>query len=156
MARMINVSTDVFAAIWARRQPGEATEDAVLRRVLECPPATQSEASVKNEPCPQMNLGPGGVYDKRNDVLFPEGFVAFRTYKGRRFEAIAQRGQWVRTDTGQKYPTLNQLDASISQAPNNVWNGSWRYREKVGSESSIEVLRLRFLGESASENSARA
>lgn len=32
--RSIEISTDVFSRIWALRQPGEDTEDAVLRRVL--------------------------------------------------------------------------------------------------------------------------
>jgi hypothetical protein len=35
--RDIQLSTDVYAAIWAARQPGEHTEDAILRRLLGVP-----------------------------------------------------------------------------------------------------------------------
>jgi hypothetical protein len=34
MIRRIEVSTDVFAAIWASRRPGESTEDEILTRIL--------------------------------------------------------------------------------------------------------------------------
>ena len=32
--RNISVSAEVFAAIWAQRQHGEASEDAILGRIL--------------------------------------------------------------------------------------------------------------------------
>jgi hypothetical protein len=43
--RDIPVSTDVFSAIWAARQPGEHSEDAILRRLLAVP----AEASAPNQ-----------------------------------------------------------------------------------------------------------
>ncbi len=142
MSRMIEISTDVFAAIWARRERGEATEDAILRRILECREETGQDGSV------QSGHRAGGVYDSRNDVLFPEGFVVFRNYKGQRFEAIARGGAWVRVDTGRQYATLNQANTSIVRGPENVWSGTWRYRMDDGTEGSIADLRLRFRGES--------
>ena len=42
--RTIEISTDVFSLIWAARQPGEETEDDILKRVLACGP-TKSVAS---------------------------------------------------------------------------------------------------------------
>ena len=36
MSKNILVTTDVFAAIWAAREQGEDSEDAILRRILEC------------------------------------------------------------------------------------------------------------------------
>ncbi|WDR03098.1 hypothetical protein PSQ19_02530 [Devosia algicola] len=50
MNRTIPVSTEVFAAIWAARKTGEETEDAILRRILQCanpieaPNPTQEQA----------------------------------------------------------------------------------------------------------------
>ena len=135
MSRSITVSTDVFAAIWAKREEGEDTEDAILRRLLGC--ATMEG---RQERQPATN-GSGGVYDSRNDVHFPPGFVTFRTYKRREYQAIAQDGVWLREDTGDLYPTLNQLNSSIAVGMENVWNGNWKYRAEGGSIRSISYLR---------------
>jgi hypothetical protein len=52
--RDIQVSTDVYAAIWAARHPGEHTEDAILRRLL----AVQDEARGSQKPAaPRSALG---------------------------------------------------------------------------------------------------
>lgn len=134
MSRTIAISTDVFAAIWAQRQDGEETEDAILRRILGC----STESAPQREPAP---TGTGGVVDARNGVHFPRGFTAFRTYKHREYEAIAQDGSWLRKDNGQVYPTLNQLNASIAAGAENIWNGNWKYRTGDGSVRSIDSLR---------------
>ena len=133
--RPLNVSTVVFAAIWAKREAGEESEDAILRRLLGCP----------NEGCaPQgderVALG-SGVRDARNGVDFPEGFQIMRRYKGREFSAEARGGFWVRKDNGQQFPTINQLNASIAQGAENVWNGNWKYRASDGALRSIGTLR---------------
>ena len=135
MSRTINVSTDVYAAIWARRKQGQETEDAILRDVLECPAAESGPAAL-----PAAN-GSGGVYDARNDVRFPQGFQAFRTYKRREYEAIAQDGEWLRPDTGKRYPTLNRLNESIAAGNENIWNGNWKYRGGDGTIRPISDLR---------------
>lgn len=134
MSRTISVSTDVFAAIWAQRQNGEESEDAILRRILGRPAEND-----KTDSPPTSR--PGGVYDSRNDVNFPQGFKAFRTYKRREYEAVAQDGNWIRTDTGKRYPNLNQLNSSITVGPENVWNGNWKYRTDDGTIRSIDHLR---------------
>ena len=133
MSRTITLSTAVFAAIWAERRDGEETEDAILRRLLGCGDGVQAaEGHGERE---------GGVHDARNDVHFPEGFEIFRTYKRREFKATARAGVWVREDTGERYPTLNRLNESISSGNENVWNGSWKYRTPDGSFRSIDSLR---------------
>ena len=43
--RDVQASTDVYAAIWAARQPGEHSEDAILRRLL----GVAVEANVPNQ-----------------------------------------------------------------------------------------------------------
>ena len=135
MQRNIGVSTDVFATIWAKRREGENTEDEILRRVLGC---------VGKAPPPENGAAPkleGGVYDSRNGVPFPEGFEVFRTYKRREYSAVARAGFWVRQDDGRRFPTLNQLNASIAAGAENVWNGNWKYRTADGSIRSIGELR---------------
>ena len=132
MSRTITISTDVFAALWAQRQNGEESEDAILRRILGCAKGSSGEPKEPNG---------GGVHDTRNDVYFPRGFSALRTYKRRQYEAIAQDGAWLRKDNGKRYPTLNQLNASIAAGAENIWNGNWKYRADDGSLRSINDLR---------------
>ena len=135
MSRTITVSTDVYAAIWQHRKPGQESENAILRDVLGC---LSPESEVQSSPVEQ---GHGGVHDARNGVHFPRGFVALRTYKRREYEAIAQDGAWLRKDTGEMYPTLNQLNASIAAGNENIWNGNWKYRADDGTVRSINDLR---------------
>ncbi len=134
ISKTISVSTEVFAAIWARRQPGQETEDTILRSVLGCD-ATGSPLP------PSSPVAGGGVHDVRNDVRFPEGFEILRTYKRREYSAMATAGVWVRNDNRQSYATLNQLNASIAAGAENVWNGNWKYRTPNGELRSIGELR---------------
>ena len=135
MDRVIRVSTEVFASIWANRKAGEEAEDTILRRLLGL--GTVTPAADKTEETPQGT----GVYDSRNGVQFTEGFEILRTYKRREFAARASGGLWVRADNGQSYPTLNQLNASITASAENVWNGSWKFRAPDGTLRSIAELR---------------
>lgn len=138
MQRTINISTDVFAAIWANRQDGEETENAVLQRLLGC---GSQRNGAQAEPSEPFNGDGRGVYDTRNDVHFPEGFRVFRTYKRREYAAVARDGYWVREDDGRSFETLNQLNASIAAGAENVWNGNWKYRADDGSIRPISELR---------------
>ena len=135
MNRTISTSTDVFAAIWAQRQDGEETEDAILRRLLGCakeqPQAHDKTAAPAN----------GGFHDTRNNVHFPRGFEIFRTYKRKEYRATAQDGNWLRLDTGDFYASLNQLNASITAGNENVWNGNWKFRGEDGTIKPISALR---------------
>lgn len=136
MSRTIPISTEVFAAIWASRQDGEETEDAILRRVLGCAKASEGDPAAA---LPASDTG--GVYDSRNGVSFPEGFEILRTYKRKEYRAHARNGFWVRADNGSRYPTLNQLNSSIAAGAENVWNGNWKYRAPDGTLCSIGELR---------------
>ena len=54
----IQVSTDVYAALWAARKPGEDNEDAILRRVLAVP-TEASQPSDKPTASPPMRWTSG-------------------------------------------------------------------------------------------------
>ncbi len=133
MSRTITLSTAVFAAIWANRREGEETEDAILRRLLECGDGGHAAGF--------DDTREGGVYDARNGVHFPEGFELFRNYKRKEYKAIARGGMWVREDTAERFPTLNRLNESIASGNENVWNGNWKYRTANGSFRPIATLR---------------
>ena len=139
--REINVSTAVFAAIWANRKGKEESEDEILQRLL----LSQNVLSMVAD---NIKIGENssniadGVHDHRNGVHFPEGMQIFRVYKGRKYSAVAQSGQWLRKDTQQKFSTLNQLNSSIAAGVENVWNGNWRFIEE-GAPQSINLLRRR-------------
>jgi hypothetical protein len=135
MARMISVSTEVFAAIWANRVDGEEGENAILERLLGLAKVGRKTDSGSGSPTG------AGVYDSRNQVQFEEGFEVIRTYKRREFSARASDGSWLRADNGQRYATLNQLNASIAAGAENVWNGNWKYRSPDGTLRSIAELR---------------
>jgi len=136
MMRTIQVSADVYAAIWKRQQPGEASEEAILRRefgigTLPVPPRVT----------PPLHGGETevGVYDRRNGVKFRHGFEVFRVYKGKEYRARAQGGFWYRDDTGERFPTLNQLSNSIG-ASEDAWQG-WLFRDETGHVSKVYGLR---------------
>lgn len=136
--RQISVSTDVFAAIWAKRKGSENDEDAILRRLLGATGQGEDQS-----PLPSASTSPIGYQDLRNGVTFPRGFKIFRNYKGKRYEAIADNGQWNRQDNGAGYQSLNQLNTSIAAGAENVWNGNWRFIDEDGTEKSIGYLRSR-------------
>ena len=132
--RQISISTDVFAAIWKKREGDENDEDAILRRLLGANRAS-------DQPKPQCQVSHVGFYDSRNNVTFAPGFKIFRNYKGKRYEATARNGQLYREDNDSAYQSLNQLNSSIAAGAENVWNGNWRFVDEDGKEKSINVLR---------------
>jgi hypothetical protein len=115
--RTIQVSTDVFAALWAARSDDEQSEDDILRRILKVKPA-------KPAPTIPEATGKTGFNDGRNGLRFPEGFEIFRNYLGQSYRARATGGRWARLDTGDTYPSLNELNQSIGAKFQNAWR-SW-------------------------------
>src|SRR5882672_188454 len=115
--RTIDISTDVFAALWAARRGNEQTEDDILRTLLKLPPKGPI-----TEP-PHAN-GKIGFADPRNGLQFPEGFEVFRNYLGTEYRARATGGKWVRVDSGEAYPSLNALNQSVGAKFQNAWR-SW-------------------------------
>ncbi len=134
--REIRISTDVFAAIWANRQENEETEDEILQRLLVSRKNPTRSEQIKGDSRSKID----GFFDRRNGVHFLQGFRIFRDYKGQTYSAIANSGKWLREDNGREFNSLNQLNGSITEGPENVWNGNWRFSEN-GSTQSIDVLR---------------
>lgn len=132
--RTLNVSTEVFAKIWASRQPGEESEDAILRRILGCAPA-RDQASQLKEP----NLH-DGFYAAKVGVHFVEGFEIFRTYKGKSYKARATGGHWLLLNDNSTHTSLHKLSWAVVQRQENSWL-TWRYRRQTGGDAAIDELR---------------
>jgi hypothetical protein len=132
--RTINVTTEVYAAIWSARQPGEDHETDILARILH----VQSPA----RPAAQTSEAPQkiGFRDSRFDITLPEGFEIFRNYKGTEYRAKAIAGRWVRQDTGASYPTVNQLSLATSGNTENAWR-NWYFTGSDEQRHLIEKLR---------------
>jgi hypothetical protein len=128
--RMIEVSTDVFAALWARRD-GEQSEDEILRTLLKLKPADKPA-----EPPARPKVG---YADPRNGLQFPEGFEVFRNYLGTTYRAHAINGAWVRQDNGEAYASLNALNQSVGAKFQNAWR-SW-YCMKNGKKKLLHDMR---------------
>lgn len=127
--KTIGVSTAVFAAIWARREPGEETEDAILRRILAVDPVSEP-----------ARFGAQGFVDERNGVEFPEGFQIFRTYKGKEYRAEATRGRWFLHNNHAAYSSLHKLSSAVVSGNENSWQ-NWKYLTHDGTEAFIDRLR---------------
>ena len=129
--RQIGISTDVYAAIWAARRPGEDTEDAILRRLLGVP-----ETIVKNENA----TAAVGFRDARFDVTVPEGFEIYRRHKGTEYRARASGGLWRLNGSDKAYASLNQLSRATSGNVENAWR-NWNFIGKDGKSYKVEGLR---------------
>jgi hypothetical protein len=141
--RTIVISTDVFAALWARRQPDEDGENAVLERLLGLPkgPPIDAQALVFNDRGRARNAGAdgqGGIYNHWFDVHFPAGFEVFRNYKGREYRAMVRDGRWVMD--GRNFPSLFSLSMAIIDSRENPWM-HWKYRNAKGQADFISALR---------------
>ena len=130
--RNIQVSTDVFQAIWAARRRGEETEDCILRRLLRLDPREQSET--------ENVTRKKGFTDARFGVLFPEGFEAFRTYLGQEYRAQVRDGGWHVNGRRIEATTINELSAAIGTKTENGWV-NWNFRTPSGQILKIAALR---------------
>ena len=83
--RPIMISTDVLAALWTRRKPGEESENDILARLLGLPrqPPVPDAALIVRERGPRPPHADGGIFNTNFRVKFPQGFEIFRTYKGK-------------------------------------------------------------------------
>jgi hypothetical protein len=129
--KTLDASTDVFAAIWAARQPGEETEDAILRRILKVPTSSASPAAAPTAI---------GFRDPRFDIALPEGFEIFRNYKGTEYRARAINGKWRLVGTSKDFDSLNKLSRATSGNIENAWR-NWNFMGKDGKRHKIEGLR---------------
>jgi hypothetical protein len=129
--RMIEVETDVYAAIWADRKPGEDTEEQILARKFGVQRAKPVAVTASDRV---------GWADPRHGVELKEGQQIFRTYKGKEYRATATDGRLVRVDNGVGYNNLNQLSRSIHNNVENAWN-NWYVALKDGQRQLITGLR---------------
>ncbi len=138
--RTIIVSTDVFAALWAQRQAGEDSENAILERILGLPvgPPIAQQIVAGGGRAGRNGDGLGGIYNRMFDVHFPAGFEIFRTYKGREYSAVVRDGRWLME--GQSFPSLFALSMAIIDSRENPWM-HWKYRDANGRVDLISALR---------------
>ena len=128
--RTIQISTDVFAAIWAARREGEPTEDAILHRIFKLTPHPNANRDL------HVTVG---FHDPRYGVTLDPGFEIFRTYLGKEYRARAIQGFWNLSSTGVSYPTLNELSNAIGAKKENAW-GAWFYLDN-GKKRPVSDLR---------------
>jgi hypothetical protein len=126
--RTIQVSHDVFAAIWKLQQPGETSEDMILARHLNVATAKVPSA------------GAIGFRDTRYGVEVREGFEIFRTYLGTDYRAKATGGRWLLMSTGDTYASLNELSRAIGANSENAWV-NWSCLNANGERVAIGTLR---------------
>jgi hypothetical protein len=119
--RSIQVSIDVFHAIWKNRKKDEQSEDQILRRVFDIkePPASKEE--------PRDITTSVGYHDPRFGVQLPVNFQIQRTYKGVKHTAVAVQGFWHHNGIG--YPSLNLLNKAIGGGAENAWK-AWNYYDE--------------------------
>jgi hypothetical protein len=130
--RPVPLSTEVYAKIWSLHQPGEDSEDAILRRVLGVNPAAAQSA-----PAAPAKIG---FSDPRFKIELPEGFVISRIYKGVEYRAVARDGKWHLESTGASYSTLNQLSQAVSGNVENAWR-NWYFTGQDGKRYLMLTLR---------------
>lgn len=128
--RTIQISTDVFAAIWKAQQEGEASENEILSRIFKITPTK----------APKNGKGGSGFRDPRYGVEFAEGFEIFRTYLGNDYRAKATAGCWMLMNTGDLYPSLNELSCAIGAKTENAWT-NWHFVDENGFRQIIGSLR---------------
>ena len=131
--RQIAVSVELFAKIWALREPGEATENDVLTRLLADGPRQKQENYSVLEALQ-------GFRDLRHNVVFPEGFEIFRKLKGRDVRARASAGQWVLAGDSSVHGSLNELSRGVGAGTENAW-ASWFFLDADGRRQRISTLR---------------
>lgn len=131
--RTLTISTDVFAAIWADRKPGEQDEDTIIRRKFDVPKADPQ--------APERDIiVQVGFYDPRFGVKLDPGFKIFRSYKGVEYQAQAVQGFWILNTTGKGYGSLHQLNQAVRSGNENAWN-VWYYRDDKGRRFTLSKLR---------------
>jgi hypothetical protein len=126
----VQVSTDVYAAIWKERLDDENSVDEILRRKF----GIASKAS--------NGHGKGkasGFEDMRFGFRVEEGFEIFRVYLSTEYRARAEGGFWKLLNTSARYASLKELsDAVVGHE--NAWTG-WFYLDASGKRRPVGDLR---------------
>jgi hypothetical protein len=133
--RNIQISTEVYAAIWSDRKAGEENEDDILSRRLGVKRPTTNELRDRD-----MTVTIG-YHDPKFGVRIDPGFEIFRTYKRKEYRARAIQGFWVLSTDGIGYPSLNELSNAIGAGTENAWE-KWKYIDAAtGRERLMSDLR---------------
>jgi hypothetical protein len=131
--RTISISTETFAAIWKAQEPGEASEETILRRLLGVPTSTQSP--------PERDLKVvTGFVDPRYNVVLPVNFEIFRSYHGKEYRAQAIQGFWYLNSTGIGYGSVNELSAAIGITNENAW-ANWFFLDESAQKKPLSEKR---------------
>jgi hypothetical protein len=120
----IHLSTDVFAAVWADRKPGEDSEEAIIARKFG---VKLGRPEGKGERV--------GWADPRHGVQLMAGEEVFRVYKGREYRARAEDGFLI-LPNGMKCNSLNQLSRTIGARTENAWQNWYA----VGKDGKRELI----------------
>jgi hypothetical protein len=128
--RNIAVSTDVYAAIWADRQPGEESENDILARKY---------SVAKHQPDRDL-ITTVGFHDPKFGVKLEPGFQIYRTFKGRQLTATAVQGFWISSHDQKGYGSLNELSVAIGAGKENAWS-AWFYDDAERGRRPVSDLR---------------
>ena len=125
--RNISVSTEVFAAIWAQRKQGEATEDAILGRIL----LGLERFSFEPEPGGRRRSGSGEMRIEEYDLRLPPA----SRYSGPTRENSTPRPSKTaagicRTTAG-PIESLHRLSWAVVRRGENAWK-YWNYKRRKG------------------------
>lgn len=135
--RTIEISTDTFAAIWKAQKPGEATEDAILRRVL----GVVAEKLEVPGPIADIDQSAAlGFMDERYGVRLPQGFRIFRMYRSKEYVAHAENGYLKLATTGGLARSLNELSLQIGAEGENAWT-NWFFLDEKGDKRPLSYKR---------------
>lgn len=132
--KQIEISTDVFALIWAAREAGEETEDQILHRLLH-----ESRVVPKTRES-RSKLNTDGLVDTKFGVTFQEGFEVFRSYLGKEYRAIVNQGTWRLEGNASRFSTLNELSRAIGTKTENAWL-NWFFLDTDGRKQPVGNLR---------------
>lgn len=131
--RALSVTTDVFAAIWSDRQPGEETENDILARKF----GVKLHAATSKRDI-QVSFG---WQDPKYGVQLPVDFEIWKVFKNKKYTARAVQGSWISAHDGNGYPTLNDLSIAIGAGGENAWHGWWCRHPQTGAECRVSELR---------------
>ena len=128
--RNVQVSVDVFQAIWAARQPGEDDEDTILSRLL-------GVGGVQAIP---KTAGVKPWIDRQYGVTFDHGFEMFRRRKGKEFRARVIDANWHINGQPVDAKSINEVSKAVGAEGENGWVG-WNFRSSSGEAKKISDLR---------------
>jgi len=128
--RTIDVDSDVYKALTARRPSENVTENDVLRELLRLPPRQQGKMP--------LTIQSKGDWMAKG-IRFPAGTEFRASYKGQTYLARVEDGALVLN--GERFDTPSSAAMSITKSPVNGWT-FWECRVPgQGSWQMIKTLR---------------